>query len=79
MKRKRNYSNTKCYVIIGRIITIQEARLKVNLQNEVQTRLISIVSKPIKVVVVVIAVVVIVKKKLGQKIVDPKIIQVQKL
>ena len=35
-------------------------------------------SKPIKVVVVVIAVVVFVKK-LGQKIVDPKIIKVQKL
>ena len=46
----------------------------------VTSRLISIVSKPIKVVVVVvvIAVVVFVKKK-GQKIVDPKIIQVQKL
>ena len=42
------------------------------------TRLISIVSKPIKVVVVVIVIVVFVKKKLGQKIFDPKIIHVQK-
>ena len=32
------------------------------------TRLISIVSKPIKVVVAVIAVVVVVKKKLGKKL-----------
>ena len=43
------------------------------------TGLISIVSNPIKVVVVVISVVVFVIKKSGQKIVDPKIIQVQKL
>ena len=36
-----------------------------------KTRLISNVSKPIKVMIVVIAVVVFVKKKLSQKIVDP--------
>ena len=42
------------------------------------TRLISIVSKPIKVVFVDIVVVVFVKQKLCPKIFDPKIIHVQK-
>ena len=47
--------------------------------TDLLTRLIAIVSKPIKVVVVVIAIVVLTKKKIRSKIVDPKIIQVQKL
>ena len=37
-----------------------------------KTRLISIVSKPIKVVVVVFVIVVFVTKKLGQNLFDPK-------
>ena len=67
------------------MVTFQDSLVSIDVHQVIYiwvqftTRLISIVTKPIKVaVVVVVIVVVFVKKNLVQKIFDPKTIHVQK-